>query len=199
MSRRADVPAGARKRTSPLRKPRVDSVPRNVIAEINAEPVPTASGDSNRAVSTQKAIPRTDVSPVPATSAYALRRMGSRRWVATLVRFRSSYQAAVVIRTGRSRMSLGTGGLVRRPGIDPTYGEVDHEIHRFIRNLVAGHPPHLFVVNEEGQPFRLPVQSKGVPAFSEALSSGQPVPLEGLSALRSGGWKCMMFRPGPAR
>src|SRR4030095_630015 len=79
----ADAPAGARKRTNALRKPRVDKVPRNVIAEINAEPIPTASGDNRRAVRTQKASPKTDVSPVPTTRAYALRRIGSRRWVAT--------------------------------------------------------------------------------------------------------------------
>src|SRR4029450_10772388 len=141
MSRLADAPAGARKRTNPLRKPRVDRVPRNVIAAISAEPVPTASGDSNRAVSTQKANPRIEVSPVPAMSAYALRRMGSRRWVATLAAI------PVVISGGCGdpnsvdlECRREPGGLVRRPGINATYGEVDHEIHRFIRNLVASHP-----------------------------------------------------------
>src|SRR5687767_4865501 len=145
MSRRADAPAGARKRTSALRKPRVDRVPRKVIAEISAEPIPTASGVNSRAVRTQKAIPRTDVSPVPAMSAYALRRIGSRRCVATPVAI------PVVMSRGCGdpnpvdlECRWKPGGLVRRPGIDATDGEVDHQIHRLIRNLFAVHPPHLF-------------------------------------------------------
>src|SRR5215207_1951295 len=171
MNRRADAPAGAKNRTSAFRKPRVDKVPRNVIAEISAEPVPTASGGNSLAVRTQKTIPRTEVSPVPATSAYALRRIGSRSWVGTLA-------AIPVVISGRCRDPYSIDlecrrefrCLARRSGIDPAYGEIDHQVHRFVRNLVAGHPPDIFAINEEGQPSRLPVQSNGVPAFGQALS-----------------------------
>src|SRR4029450_6618261 len=128
MSRRAEAPAGARKRTSALRRPRVDRVPRNVIAEISAEPVPTASGGNSRAVRTQNAIPTIDVSPVPAMSAYALRRIGSRRWVTTLA-------VIPVVMSGGSgdpdpvdlERRREPRGLVRWPGVDSVYGRGEYE------------------------------------------------------------------------
>ena len=143
-------------------------MPRNVIAAISAARFPPLQGQQP-AVSTHKAKPKIEVRPVPAMSASALRRMGSRRWVATLAAI------PVVISVGRGdpnpvdlECRREPGGLVGRPGINPTYGEVDHEVHRFIRNLVAGHLPHLFAINEEGnRSGSRPV--KGVPTFSEAF------------------------------
>jgi hypothetical protein len=85
---RALAAAGARNRTNVLPKPRVETVARKVIAEVSAVPVPTASEVSKRAANTQKIMPRMEVRPVPRMSAYALRRMGSRRCVAKLAAIR---------------------------------------------------------------------------------------------------------------
>ena len=72
--------------------------------------MPTVAGGSQRAASAQKTSPRAEVSPVPRINAYALRRIGSRRWVTTAARSRArvpgrcvverpSAQAAVLMRT----------------------------------------------------------------------------------------------------
>ena len=50
-------PASGRKRTSPLRSPRVERLASKVIAETRAAPMPTVAGGSQRAASAQKSRP----------------------------------------------------------------------------------------------------------------------------------------------
>jgi hypothetical protein len=56
-------------------KPSVQSPPINIIAEVEVEAIPTASGLNLRAATHQYAKPRTEVTPVVATSEPALKSM----------------------------------------------------------------------------------------------------------------------------
>ena len=73
---------------------------------------------------------------------------------------------------------LSSGGT----GVDPADGQVEHEVHRLVGDLVAGDPPHPDAVDEELQASGRPVQPERVPVLGQV---GARQPVAACSATRS--------------